>query len=474
MKRVQRQSTLVHLVGIGPGSPGLLTLRAADVIRRADAVRHPRSVDAAILGLARPGASIDRYRDEDEVVELAKQGERVAVLFFGDPFVLGEASPLAERLHREGLLFDIVPGVLPEAAGPSLSGIAVDVVGPSADVDATRAVRVSSGSLRRVVSRLIESGEPDDRPAALIFNPGGAGQHRVVAPLRHLAGEAAEGIQGDTLLVVGRGVEASGRLDTLARRPLHGRRILVTRARQQAEELHRHLADLGAWVVDIPTIEVRPTPVNDRIRRALELLPETGLVVFASANAVEILFEMLFEVSLDARALRSSSICAIGPETARTLESHGLRPELVVGEYTAEDLAGALGNWDLEGMRILVPRARENRDSLPQLLAKRGAEVEMLHVYELAAPAGCDKALRRLFAEERVDVATFTSSATVTNFATALGPEGLNRSLETTAVACMGPVTAQTAREVGMRVDIIAEEYTTRGLAHAIAAHFTS
>ena len=471
---------LASLVGIGPGSPGLVTLRAMEAIRGADVVRHPPGLDAAIIGMARPGALIEQYRNDAEVLEIVESGFRVAVLYFGDPFTFSRGHELAELLHSAGHDYDVVPGVLRESAGPALSGIPLNLLSTAGEPmlyrieGATAALRVEPGSMRATVSGLLAGGHAAEEPAAVIFNPGGPGQRKVVAPLRHLAGLAAAGVEGEVLLVVGPGVEASIRLDSHSRRPLHGRRVLVTRARRQAEEFHRHLAELGAWVVDVPTIEVRPLPLDDRMRSAMTSLPDTQLVIFASANAVEIFFDMLFELTLDARALRDSKICAIGPETARTLETHGLRPELVAGEYTAEGLADALRGWDLRGARILVPRARLNRDALPQILAKRGAEVEILPVYELASPPGLDRSLRRVFADGPVDAVTFTSSSTVLNFSAAFGEGATVSLLERTKVACMGPVTADTARQLGMRVDIIAEEYTTRGLAQAIAADFNS
>jgi len=468
----------VTLVGIGPGAPGLVTLRAMEAIRSADVVRHPAGLDAAIIGMARPGALIDAYKSDAEVMEVVAAGFRVAVLYLGDPFAFSRGHELAELLHAAGQDFDVVPGVLMESAGPALSGIPLNLVGIANEQlwsgieGATAAFRVDPGTMKATVSGLLAAGHSADAPAAVIFNPGAPGQRSVVAPLRHLGGLAAAGVEGEVLLVVGPGVEASHRLDSHSRRPLHGRRVLVTRARHQAEEFHRHLAELGAWVLDVPTIEVRPVALDDRMRAAMAALPDTQLVIFASANAVEIFFEMLFELSLDARSLRDSKLCAIGPETARTLENHGLRPELVAGEYTAEGLADALRGWDLTGARILVPRARLNRDALPQILAKRGAEVEILPVYELASPPGLDRLLRRTFGAGPVDAVTFTSSSTVLNFAAALAEGEAEALLATTRVACMGPVTADTARHLGMRVDIIAEEYTTRGLAQAIAAHF--
>ncbi|MGH7903660.1 MAG: uroporphyrinogen-III synthase, partial [Candidatus Dormibacteraceae bacterium] len=170
-------------------------------------------------------------------------------------------------------------------------------------------------------------------------------------------------------------------------------------------------------------------------------------------------------------SMHASRVCAIGPETARSLESHGIRPELVAGEYTAEGLAEALRGWDVSGLRVLVPRAKVARDALPALLAQRGAEVEILPVYETVCPPGTAAALQDLFEGEGADVITFTSSSTVYNFVRSLGDRRPDRAAAA-RVACIGPVTADTARQLGMKVDIIAREYTTRGLATAIAEAF--
>jgi uroporphyrinogen III methyltransferase/synthase len=464
----------VNLVGIGPGSPGLVTLRAAEAIRSADVIRHPPEVEVAILGLARPGAVIGIFKGADEIVQLAKHDHRVSVLYRGDPFALGDGGRLAMRLEAEGIEFEVVPGVLAEAAGPAISGISPDILGRSRSGQGTAAFRAAAPEVGDRVDELLAAGQAADAPAALILNPGGPGQRKIVAPLGKLREAAALLGENELVVVVGPGVELASRLDSLAGRPLHGRRVLVTRARQQAEEFHRHLADLGAWVVDIPTIEVRPIRIDATVRDAIARLDETQLVVFASVNAVEIFFDMLFELHRDARALRNSRLCAIGPETARSLEGHGLVPELVSGEYTAEGLAETLGNWDLGNARILVPRARQNRDGLPAILAKRGAEVQILPVYELACPSGAADALHRLFESDPVDVVTFTSSATVVNFSNVFAGAELESLFATTRVACMGPVTADTARRLGMRVDIIAGEYTARGLAQAVAGHFNS
>jgi uroporphyrinogen III methyltransferase/synthase len=255
----------------------------------------------------------------------------------------------------------------------------------------------------------------------------------------------------------------------MSKRPLHGRRVLITRARHQVDPFRRELVDLGASVVEIPTLQVQPMPIDDRVRKAIAHLERTALVIFASANAVDIFFQMLLTSGGDARAFHGSKLCAIGHETAESLERHGLRPELITSEYTAEGLAKALEGWEMQGMHVLVPRAEVARDALPSLLANRGAEVEILPVYQAMCPPEAGDALLRLFNNEGVDVITFTSSSTVYNFVRAFPEDRLPAVLGDAEIACMGPVTADTARKLGLTVSIIAREYTTHGLVQAIA-----
>jgi len=469
----------VKLVGTGPGRVDLLTLQAADAIRAADCVRHPEGARAA-AGLARPGADVAPWRSADEILELARSGRSVAVLYPGDPYAFAAGAELAQRLERGRVPFEALPGLPVETAAPLLSGIPLSVEGRSASVlfgsgsADTVVLSLAAGWLESGVRSLLEAGRDPQAPAALLVQPGVHGQRRLDGPLAELAGMAADrGLKGDALLVVGPGVELADRLDTLGRRPLHLRTVLVTRARHQAPEFRRELEDLGAIVHEVPTIEIRAAGLGERVRSAIERLPVTGLVVFTSANAVDIFFDLLFETGQDARRLHACRLCAIGPETARTLEARGLRPELVAGEYTAEGLAEALSGWPMEGVRVLVPRARVARDALPQMLGARGAEVEILPVYDTVSPEGLAERLSELLFDGGLDVVTFTSSSTVTNFARALPKERLERALAHARVACIGPVTADTARRAGMRVDIIAREYTTRGLAAAIAEAFS-
>jgi len=467
----------VKLVGVGPGHPGLATVQAIEAIKDADVIRHSDGCGVGLLHLAAATADVAPLQSVEEVVRLARSGKTITVLFPGNPYAFSQGSEVAEKLERSGIDFEAVPGLIVELAAPVMSGIPLTIEGQSASIGLglvkgaeTIVLRLASGWWESGISALLNEGRAAGTPAALILNPGQSGQHRVSAPLGELARKAATyGLRGDALLVLGPGVALADRLDTMSKRPLHGRRVLITRARHQVDPFRRELVDLGASVVEIPTLQVQPMPIDDRVRKAIAHLEGTALVIFASANAVDIFFQMLLTSGGDARAFHGSKLCAIGHETAESLERHGLRPELITSEYTAEGLAKALEGWEMQGMHVLVPRAEVARDALPSLLANRGAEVEILPVYQAMCPPEAGEALLRLFNNEGVDVITFTSSSTVYNFVRAFPEDRLPAVLGDAEIACMGPVTADTARKLGLTVSIIAREYTTHGLVQAIA-----
>ena len=455
----------------------MATVQAVEAIKDAEVIRHCDGCGVGLLHLAPAGADVAPLESIDEVVRIARGGRKVTVLYPGNPYAFANGSELADRLERAGVDFEAIPGLILELAAPVMSGIPLTIEGKAASIGVglvqggeTVVLRLASGWWESGIGALLAAGRTDDTPAALILNPGQPGQHRVNAPLGELARKASTyGLRGDALLVIGPGVSMADRLDTMAKRPLHGRRVLITRARHQVDPFRRELVDLGASVLEIPTIQIDPMPTDDRIRRAIEDLRRTALVIFASANAVDIFFQMLLGTGADARAFHSSKLCAIGQETADCLEAHGLRPELVTSEYTAEGLAKALEGWEMEGMKVLVPRAEVARDALPSLLANRGAEVEILPVYRAVCPPEAGKALMRLFDGEGADIVTFTSSSTVHNFVRAFPEDRLPAILGDAEIACMGPVTADTARKLGLVVAIVAREYTTHGLVQAIA-----
>src|SRR5437868_11499938 len=291
----------VRLVGVGPGHPGLATVQAVEAIKQSDVIRNCDGCGAGLLHLAPASADIAPFESTEEVIKLARSGKKVAVLFPGNPYAFSSGSAVAERLERAGIDFEAVPGLIVELAAPVISGIPLTIEGLSASLGfglvtggETVVLRLASGWWESGITALLQNGRAPDTPAALILNPGQPGQHRVSAALGELARKAATyGLRGDALLVIGPGVSMAERLDTLSRRPLHGRRVLITRARHQVEPFRRELADLGAAVLEIPTIEIKPMPTDDRVREAIANLDRTALVIFASANAVDIFFQML-------------------------------------------------------------------------------------------------------------------------------------------------------------------------------------
>ena len=455
----------------------MATVQAIEAIKDADVIRHSDGCGVGLLHLASATADVGPLQSTDEIVRFARAGKRVSVLFPGNPYAFSNGSEVADKLERAGVDFEAVPGLIVELAAPVMSGIPLTIEGRSASIGfglvkgaETVVLRLAAGWWESGISALLADGRDASTPAALILNPGQPGQHRVSAPLGELARKAATyGLRGDALLVLGPGVVMAEQLDTMARRPLHGRRVLITRARHQVDPFRRELVDLGASVVEIPTIEIQAMPLDDRVHKVIAQLDGTALVIFASANAVNIFFQMLLASGRDARALHRSKLCAIGQETAESLEGHGLRPELITSEYTAEGLAKALEGWEMTGMRVVVPRAEVARDALPSLLANRGAQVEILPVYRAICPSGTADALLRLFNNEGVDVITFTSSSTVNNFVRAFPEDRLPAVLGDAEIACMGPVTADVARKLGLTVSIVAREYTTHGLVQVIA-----
>src|SRR2546427_4860168 len=268
----------VRLVGVGPGHPGLATLQAVEAIKEADVIRNCDGCGTGLLHLATPNADIAPLESVDEVVRLARSGRKVTVLFPGNPYAFSNGSEIAERLERAGVDFEAVPGLIVELAAPVMSGIPLTIEGLSASIGfglatsgETVVLRLASGWWESGITALLQNGRAPQTPAALILNPGQPGQHRGTAPLGEPARKAATyALRGDAHLVLGPGVEMAERLDTLSRRPLHGRRILITRARHQVDPFRRELVELGASVVEIPTIEIRRLPIDDRVNNAIK------------------------------------------------------------------------------------------------------------------------------------------------------------------------------------------------------------
>ncbi len=483
----------VYLVGAGPGDPGLLTVRGAELLRRADVVVYDRLASSALLELAPPGAEliaagkspgdVDLTQDQTNqvLVDKGRTAECVVRLKGGDPFVFGRGGEEAEALAAAGIPFEVVPGITSAIGAAAYAGIPVTHRGVSThftvvtghedpakdrtDVDwaalaragGTLVILMGAGRIGEIARRLIEGGRAPDTPVAAVRNGTRPDQVTVRATLATVAGA---GVKAPSAIVVGD--VAALDLSWFETRPLFGRTIVVTRAREQASGLRLRLEELGAEVLELPAIEITPIDVT---------VPELGRyewLVFTSANGVRAFFhDGLAPAGLDARALAGVRLAAIGPGTAHALGTRGLRADLIPERFVAESLLEAFPPPSTPGARVLVARAEVARDILPDGLTERGYAVDVLPVYR-TRPATPDPALVARVVEGRFDAVTFTSSSTVDNFCSQVDP----RPDPFPLVVSIGPVTSATAVERGLRVDAEAEVHTIDGLVTTLLSRF--
>jgi uroporphyrinogen III methyltransferase/synthase len=332
---------------------------------------------------------------------------------------------------------------------------------------------MSVRNLGAILKKLREHGQEASTPAALIEWGTWPCQRTLVGTLDTLAEEARRAEVGPpALLVVGDVVSVRERTAWIERRPLLGRRVLVTRARHQVAHFRELLSEAGAEVVEFPTLEIRPPSSWGAADRAIAALESYAWVLFTSANGVDAFLNRLWERGRDLRALGQARIGAIGPATARRLQERGLRVDMSPREYRAEGILEAL-HGRVRGARILLARAREARDILPrQLKEAEGAHIDVVEVYRSEVPKADAAGLRRSLEEKKIDVATFTSSSSVKNLASLLGVRDLSGLFGACEVACIGPITSETARAHGLSPSIEPEKYTIPALAAAVIDRF--
>jgi uroporphyrinogen III methyltransferase / synthase len=490
---------IVYLVGAGPGDPGLMTRRSLELIASADAILHDRLIPPGALDGARPDAELVyvgkqpgghtmRQEEINELLmKLGGEGKRVVRLKGGDPFVFGRGGEEAQALREVGIAFEVVPAVTAGVAAPAYAGIPVthrdaasavafvtgheDPEKPDSALDwpalaafpGTLVLYMGVGNLQGIARRLIEGGRSADEPVAVVERGTLAGQRTVTGTLADVHARVAEaGIRPPAITLVGRVARLREQLAWLEERPLFGRSVVVTRARAQASGLAARLATLGAEVLETPTIRIEPRPVAGEVRAAAEAIGEYALICVTSPNGASLLMDALAELGKDARALANATVAAIGPGTAAELARRGIRADVVPERSVAEALVQALEDVPVQGRRALVARAAEARDLLPESLRERGAEVDVVALYDTMAEPLSDGQLERAAG---ADFATFTSSSTVRFFNEAGGRVG-----ERTRVVSIGPVTSETARELGMTVHVEADRHDIDGLVDALVA----
>jgi uroporphyrinogen III methyltransferase / synthase len=490
----------VYLVGAGPGDPGLMTARSLELIASADAIFYDRLIPPGALDGARedaelvyvgkqPGVpSVPQEEIGERLIEAARAGKSVVRLKGGDPFVFGRGGEEGEALREAGISFEVVPGVTAGVAATAYAGIPVThrddasavafVTGhedPEKEQSAldwealgrfpgTLVFYMGVKRLNENAAALIAAGRNADEPAAAIERGTWPGQRTVEATLGTIAEAVArEEVKAPALIVVGQVAARREQLSWLERRPLHGRRVVVTRARAQASGLARTLRSLGAEVVELPAIRIEPRIDSQEVRETMGRLGDYSLVCLTSPNGVRLLFEAMQEAGSDARALAGATVAAIGPGTARALAERGIVADVVPERFVAEALVEALTDVEVEDKRVLVARAAEARDVLPDALRERGAEVDIVALYETVREEPGEAEIE---AVEGADYVTFTSSSTVTNLLEALG----DRFPRNAQVVSIGPVTSETARTAGLQIDVEAEQHDIDGLLAALLA----
>jgi uroporphyrinogen III methyltransferase/synthase len=463
----------------------------------------------ALLDLAPPEAKriyVGRrgrgsYQDQAEVNQLlighARAGKTVVRLKGGDPFVFGRGGEEAEAIAAAGLAFEVVPGVTSAVAVPAYAGIPVThrtlastVTFATGHEDPTKEtttlewprLATSNGTLvflmgmknlPAIVGHLVSEGKSPETPVALIRWGTRPGQRTVLGTLADIVEKARQAdLEPPTVIVVGEVVRLRDHLNWFETRPLFGKRILVTRPRDQAPELSNLLASYGAEPVQCPTIQIVPPESWDEVDEAITDLSRYQWLVFTSVNGIAPFMARLRHVKLDSRALSGLQICCIGPRTSEELERYGLRANLVPSEFQAEGLIEAMKSGGVKGQRVLIPRAAVARELLPEQLRALGCDVRVVTVYRTVLPSVDRDQFRDRFRRREVDVITFTSSSTVSNFAKLFdSQDDMKKLTETAVVACIGPITAKTAKSSGLTVTVMPPENTVPALAEAIMQH---
>jgi uroporphyrinogen III methyltransferase/synthase len=499
----------VYLVGAGPGDPGLITVKGRQCIRTADVIIYDYLASSTLLKHAPPDAEMiyvgkkggDHTLSQDGInaliVEKAKAGLTVCRLKGGDPFIFGRGGEEAELLVTKGIPFEVVPGVTSAVAAAAYAGIPLthrkltatlafitgheDPHKEESSIDWESLARgigtlvffMGVKNLPDITQKLIANGRPPDTPVALIRWGTTPGQKTVTGNLDNITERVKKaGLKAPAIIVVGEVVNLRKTLKWFETRPLLGRRIVVTRAREQASDLVTQLSDLGAECLEYPTIKIVPTDDVAPLDNAIDNLSAYDWIVFTSVNGVKYFFDRLFETGKDVRALNDLRTAAIGPATAARMFQFGLKSDIIPKNYRAESVVEAFGKEKLAGKKILLPRAAEARPVLPVELRNMGAEVDEVTVYHTERVKDNTDKLMEQLEEKSIDLITFTSSSTVKNFKSLLPPDKFTQLIDGTTVASIGPITTDTASELGFKVHLTADSYTIPGLCEAILKYY--
>ena len=497
----------IYLIGAGPGDAGLLTLRGKELLGEAQAVIYDSLVNPQILKFCRTDAELvfagktmgQAHMSQEEINELlvskAKEGKTVARLKGGDPFVFGRGGEEAEAIVQNGIDLEIVPGVSSVTAVPAYGGVPIthrrynssfavftghqgqieDSAYDPAEIE-TMVFLMGLSNIESIMKKLLESGKEPSTPVAVISCGTLPEQKSVVGTISDIAEKTRVlDMQTPATIVVGEVASLAEAIEWYEKKPLFGKTIMVTREKEASSEFAELLASCGAMIIEFPTIEIKPVRNTKEQELSVRNLEDYDFLVFTSVNGVSNYFEVLALEGKDSRELKGKKIIAIGEKTSEELLRYNLRADYVPKVYTAEGIISLAEKLNLNGKKILIPRALVARELLPDTLRAMGAEVEVLCVYETLVPDYAKQKLdliKMKFSGAEIDLVTFTSSSTVTNFFSLLGkdPELFSK----TGFACIGPVTAATLLGYGLTPTVTADIHTTRGLKEKILDLYVS
>jgi uroporphyrinogen III methyltransferase/synthase len=503
----------VYLVGAGPGDPGLITVRGTYLLKRAEVVVYDYLANKKLLNYVpdnaefiyagKKGGGLHAFTQEginQLLVDHASAGKRVVRLKGGDPFIFGRGAEEIEQLVEAGIDFEVVPGVTSATAAATYAGIPIThrdytasvafVTGHEApgkkesniawDKLATGAgtivIYMGIKNLPIITKKLMDNGRSPDTPVAVVRWASTPEQHSVVGTLASITDVVQkEGVKPPALVIVGEVVKLRKSIDWFEKRPLFGKRMVVTRTREQASELVAKLEENGAACLEYSTIHIEPVDDYQLLDQAIEFMDSYDWILFTSPNAIAYFFKRLNATGRDSRVLATCCIGAVGRATAKELLKYGIRADLVPEKFTGQGLAESLIAGGVEKKRILLPRALKAMETLPEMLTDAGAEVTVAPVYQNVPPQGRKNELREELTDGDIDVVTFTSSSTVTNFLTMVGAgdeKELHELLDGVKIAAIGPITAETVRKNGLHVDIQPDSYTIADMVDAIVAHY--
>ena len=504
--------SIVYLIGAGPGDPGLITVRGLRYLESADVVLYDHLVHARLLRHAKPDAEmidvghaapqpLEQEAICDLLAEKAREGKTVARLKWGDPFFFDSGGAEALFLHERGLRFEVVPGVPAGIAAPAYAGIPITYPGGGdtlsfvrgheddgktktsvdwtslGNLEGTIVCYAGPERLPEIVDALLSHGRPADDTAALVYAGTLPTQETVTGTLEEIGRRTAQSDdRRPAVLVVGRVAALREHLRWFDARPLFGKRVLVTRPRDEAAELVEQLESVGAEAIEAPMIRILPPEDLGPLDAACLNVATFDAIVFASPRAVDAFIPRLLAGPLDLRALKGVKLCAVGRVTAERLLHHGLKVDVTPSEFRAESLVRAVSDaGDVRGRRFLLPRADIGREIIADELRRLGAEVSEVIAYRTVAAEPereGEPDIFQMLLERRIDVVTFTSASAVRNFVNVIGADPASDLLRTTLVASIGPVTAEAAGRHGIETTIMPVQYTVPALVDAIVKHF--